>query len=155
MTSTTYSTTAVTALFHYLMDAENYATPLKVAGAYVETQKVNDGWEIISREFAVGDGATRLGYSDAYAYTVIARTAKTLTLQRDVANLLNGYNSGEPDALQFAPGGFCGHTYGAQRYAYQQDPNGEKLIARLTKRGWMVNGQRIVAGRAEHYDFNF
>ena len=155
MTSTTYSTTAVTAKFQYLMEAEDYATPLKVAGAYVESQKVDDGWEITSREFAVGDGATLVGWSDLHAYTVIARTAKTLTLQRDVAKLLNGYDSGEPDALQFAPGGFCGHTSGAQRYAYEQDQNGHKIVARLTKRGWAVNGQRIIAGRAEHYDFNF
>lgn len=128
----------------------------------------------VENPFKVGDGVTLCFYSDRDAYTVIAVTAKTITIQRDKATLLNGFESGEPDALQFSPGGFCGHTSGQQRYSYERDEKGSILKCHMKKRPMMVwtrgedgkysdvptadfrNGSaRIIAGRHEHYDYNF
>lgn len=132
-------------------------------------------------EFQIGKGVTVCGYSDREAFTVIKRTAKTITIQRDKATLLNGYKSGEPDALKFYPGGFHGHTEGVQRYHYERDENGEILVARLRKQprrvsltvgeytrdetgnlityklvpDFKVGSKTVIAGRSEHYDFNF
>lgn len=106
----------------------------------------------------VGDGVTVHLWSDSRAYTVVRRTAKRIWLRRDRATLLNGVNSGEPDALQFYPGGFVGHTSGAQRWAYTPDENGETEVASLRSDGkWRVaNSTRpVTAGRFEHYDYNF
>jgi len=130
--------------------------------------------------FKVGDGATLCMYSDRQAYTVIKVTAQSVTLQRDKATLLNGHNSGEPDALTFTPGGFVGHTEGIQRYKYEADPKGEIIVARMKRKprrvslpcGEWVENERglfterlapwfkhksstVVPGRSEHYDFNF
>ncbi len=108
----------------------------------------------------VGEGATVHHYSDSAAYTVVAVTAKTATLQRDKAKLLNAVGSGEPDALGFAPGGFVGHTSGIQRYAYERDPAGGLVRVSLRKNGkWRTaggKGEPVTFGvRKEHYDFNF
>lgn len=115
----------------------------------------------------VGDGATFTIYTDSKAGTIIARTEKTITWQRDKATLLNGYESGEADALQFSRGGFVGHTSGNQRYTFEPDPNGEiqKFSRRTLRSGkhvWKAVGHRtrssgcvLSAGRYEHYDYNF
>lgn len=104
----------------------------------------------------VGDGATICYWSDCDSATIIARTAKTLTLQEDTQELLNNTGSGEPDALKFAPGGFLGHTSGTQRWKTEPNPKGRIHVARLTKRGWMAKGLRVSVGvRNPHYDFNF
>jgi len=106
--------------------------------------------------FKVGDGATQLHYSDAEACTVIAVTPKSVTVRKDKQTLLNGTGSGEPDALKFTAGGFCGHTSGKQRWAYEPDANGSVTVFRLRKNGRMMNGTlRLVEGRSAHYDFNF
>jgi hypothetical protein len=118
--------------------------------------------EQATQAFEVGDGATVVMWSDAHAGTIIEASAKTVTWQRDKATLLNGVESGAEDALTFSPGGFCGHTSGVQRYSYAADENGETQTFTLRKNGkWilagqaMKNGRRLVAGRREHYDFNF
>lgn len=108
----------------------------------------------------VGEGVTHLGYTDRYAYTIIKVTPKTITAQRDKAILLNGVNSGEPDALTFSPGGFFGHTEGTQRYRYERDPMGEVVKFSLRNDGiWRKSGSgkydRMVFGRSEYRDFNF
>lgn len=155
--------------FSCMIDASPFIDSQRSAGYFVTVEHVGKGLSgeayrvatkefafiVTSRAFAVGDGATVSGWSDSEVHTVIARTAKTLTLQRDKATLLNPVGSGEKDALQFAPGGFVGHTSGVQRYEYERDENGETCVARLTKRGWQVNGSRVGSGRFEHYDFNF
>lgn len=145
-----------TVSFPFNSEAYPYASAQRRSGLYVtESFDRATGFTIESREFVVGDGATLCGYSDREAYTVVARTAKTLTLQEDKATLLNGFDSGEADALKFTPGGFSGHTDGTQRYAYAANPEGRKVIARLTKKGWTVQTQRVIAGRHHHYDYNF
>ena len=117
---------------------------------------------ILTGRRKVGDGVTTHGYSDAHAWTVIAVSARLITIQRDKAILLNGPNSGEPDALTCTPGGFCAHWEGAQRYRYERDPNGAIRKASLRKDGgWRLvgeplkGGKFLTAGRHEFYDYNF
>jgi hypothetical protein len=119
---------------------------------------------------AVGEGATYHLWSDAHAYTVerVSASGKTAWIRRDKATLLNGANSGEPDALKFSPGGFAGHTSGTQRWAYEPDPEGKlmKVTRRVLKSGkviWKQAGWRTSSPggtvsfghRSEHYDHNF
>lgn len=117
----------------------------------------------------VGMGATIHYYSDSQACTVVAisKSGKRITLRADKAKLLNGANSGEPDALEFSPGGFCGHTSGHQRWAYEPDPNGSEhdFSLRTLPNGatrWVRVGESLrggttasLKGRFHHYDFNF
>jgi hypothetical protein len=111
----------------------------------------------------VGTGATWNGYSDHYAGTIVKVTAKTIQVQEDRADLLNGFKSGEPDALVFTPGGFCGHTSGFQRYTYTPDPEGEIVTFTLRSNGQWVkaktparSGPRLRIGvRSKHHDYNF
>ena len=140
------------AKFPYAQEAYNSKDSLAKEGKYVimteDASAKEHRYILESREFEVGDGATLCGYSDRDAYTVIKRTAKTLTIQEDKSTLLNGFESGEKDALVCHPGGFCGHVEGTQRYSYE-------VVARLTKKGWKVNGSRVVAGRSHYHDYNF
>ena len=156
-------------LFPAMMEAGPYAGKLRAAGYFVTVRALGDGlsgdayqfatregsYAVSARAFEVGDGATVSGYSDADAYTVTARTAKTLTLRADKQTLLNGTGSGAPDALQFSRGGFVGHTSGRQRWECQPDTNGRTVTARLTLKGWQADGKSVGAGRRPHYDFNF
>lgn len=118
----------------------------------------------------VGQGATFCLWTDCHACTVIEvrRNGKEAVLQRDKATLLNGFNSDEPDALTFTPGGFAGHTSGTQRYSYERDPNGQiiRVSRRTLKNGeviWKQVGQPTKSpgatatfnGRHEHHDYNF
>lgn len=108
----------------------------------------------------IGDGVTACRYSDCHAFTVIAKTKTTVTLQRDKATLLNGRKSGAGDALTFTPGGFVGHTDGTQRYSYEKNPKGAITIARMRdnkrqRKGLYDGSSSIIFGRHEHYDFNF
>lgn len=101
----------------------------------------------------VGDGVTVCYYSDKEAFTVIKRTAKTLTIQRDTA-ILN------PDFVpEWIAGGFAGHciNQSEQTYTYERNPNGATYTARWSeKRGsWVVNGNNVIIGRHEFYDYNF
>lgn len=121
----------------------------------------------------VGEGATYTLATDSHACTVVrvdTRDGKPwrVLLRRDEATLLNGPDSGEPDALTFSPGGFVGHMSGTQRYSYKPDPTGDKytVTRRVYKGGvvrWKLVGHKSRAAglsahfrcRLEHYDFNF
>jgi hypothetical protein len=121
-----------------------------------------------------GQAATYTVYTDSYACTVVSvsKSGKTAVVQRDKATLLNGANSGEPDALNFSPGGFCAHVSGVQRYSYERDPDGEKF--KVSRRAVKVAGKVVgyvwkrcghgtkspgcsvsFGNRSEHYDYNF
>lgn len=121
----------------------------------------------------VGMGGTIHLFTDSYAVTVIevSKSGKMVTVRRDAAKLLNGFNSGEPDALEFFPGGFCGHVEGHQRYSYTPDPAGqtERFSRRVktTRLGvelvsWVRVGDTAKGGtkltlgrRVRHHDHNF
>lgn len=104
-------------------------------------------------EVKEGDGVTVHLYSDAEAFTVIKRTAKTITIQRDTAILDENFKP------EFVEGGFCGHCVNQdeQTYAYKRNPNGRKITARWSeKRGAFLYLDKIITnGRREFYDYNF
>ena len=101
----------------------------------------------------VGDGATVCYWTDRHAYTIIKRTAKTLTLQQDKAIL-------DPEFKpEFIPGGFCAHCVNQadQTYQYDRNPNGRIIIAYWSKKknGFYWQGLHVIPGRHEFYDYNF
>lgn len=115
--------------------------------------------KIYDCEPAVGMGATEHGWSQSYAYTIIAVSAsgKTITLQRDKTTLLN------KDELEFHPGGFAAHCSNqhVQRYSYERDPEGVVRKATLRKdgvfrmKGHRNSGRVTINLRREFYDYNF
>ena len=116
--------------------------------------------------FKVGDKATHTTYTDSSAgYIVhVSPNGKTVLFARAEAKLLNGINSGEPDALEFSPGGFVGHTSGTQRWEVAAEPNAghrDKFTLRSNGR-WVISGggtyspgNTLSPGHHPHYDFNF
>ena len=103
---------------------------------------------------AIGDGVTVHFYTDAHAYTIIRRTAKTLTLRRCKATLDPNFKP------NFIPGGFAGHVtnQSEQRYTYDEDENGSVRRANWSekKHGFYVGRELSVSpGRHEFYDYNF
>lgn len=113
--------------------------------------------------FKVGDGATKRGYSDAHAGTVIkvSPNGKRVWIQRDKATLDPSFKP------EFIPGGFAGHctNQDEQTYTYERDPEGQVYEVSLRKwRGrycWTAKGcspdgrQHAALGRREFYDYNF
>ena len=104
-------------------------------------------------EIAVGDGATVCLWSDRNAYTVIKRTAKTLTLQRDRVTRDPEW---KPD---YIPGGFsviCLNN-SEQRWLYESDPEGKVITAHWSQKklGFYWQGLHVIPGRCEFYDYNF
>ena len=97
----------------------------------------------------VGDGVTVCGWSDRHAYTVIARTAKTLTIQRDRATLV-------PDFKPEFDGFYCVNS-GDQDYVYERNPEGavEKAYWSNRMEEFTVDGCLVKEGRREFYDYNF
>ena len=113
----------------------------------------------------VGDEVTYTIYTDSDCGWVreVSPNGKTVLVEMADQKLLNGVNSGEPDALKFHAGGFCGHTEGDQRWKITRAESPKVL--KFTLR---VNGQWKIAGHATkspgcvlrpghhpHYDFNF
>lgn len=108
-----------------------------------------------------GDLVTVCMYSDRSVYEVVgvSKTGKKLTLHPVKATLLNGFKSGEPDALVSHPGGFAHHVTGMQRYSYERL---EKDPARMSFAFWSRKQStyrrginRLAPGAHEHYDYNF
>lgn len=72
----------------------------------------------------VGMGATLRVGSDAYPYTIVEVTGKTLTAQRDNAKLVSGSRMSED-----------------QEYEYEPNPNAKKNVFTLRKNGrWVEKG---------------
>jgi hypothetical protein len=118
--------------------------------------------------FSVGDGVHWGAGTDTKAGTVVKvnKTGKTVWVVEDKVKLLNGVDSGEPDALKFYPGGFLGHTSGRQRYEFSPgdgEPRAFSLrssTGRHKLKGTSINGSMSVwgnlsPGRAYHYDYNY
>lgn len=120
---------------------------IKTKKAEIATQK--------SREVKVGDGVTILCYTDCKAYTVIARTEKTLTIQRDNAVLKPSFKP------EFVKGGFSAHCVNddEQEYIYSPNPNGEIMKLRWSDKYncWKApkGYKKAILGRYEYYDYNF
>lgn len=119
-------------------------------------RKIEDlKWQLhkeLNREIEVGDGVTLHLWSDAYACTVIARTATTLTIQRDKAIL-------DPDFKPERDGFYCTNQ-DDQEYTYERNPNGTTYKCRWSEKyGRWQHGSdgsmKITRGRHEFYDYNF
>ena len=118
----------------------------------------------------IGDPWTYVVHTDRHACYLeeISRNGTQLTLREAKATLLNGANSGHPQALDFSPGGFCGHTSGEQIWKIEKNPDGVGAIHKVSLR--FVNGHPIwklvgdsakspgckaFPGHTHYYDFNF
>lgn len=102
----------------------------------------------------VGDGMTATLYSDSHAYTIVKRTAKTLTLRRCKATLDPNWKP------EFVAGGFAGHctNQNEQRYTYEEVEGGEEIVVRWSEKlgRWTHKTYRLITlGRHEFRDYNF
>ena len=130
----------------------------------------------MDNEFKVGDGVSWSLFSDRFAGTVVKVTRCRVHVVEDDAKLLNGPNSGEEDALQVHPGGFCANVQGNQRYEYSRGSgrsylftlrNDKKRRYDSETKQWndvveqefrlkSANGYGSLShGRTKHYDYNF
>jgi hypothetical protein len=110
-------------------------------------------------KFKVGDGATWVVHTDRHAGTIVevSKSGKKITLQRDTATRLT-----DPE---FLAGGFSAHCTNNNEieYSYEQNPEGAKSVFTLRANGeWKLQntsadgyGNNLIAGRREHYDYNF
>lgn len=90
----------------------------------------------------IGMGCTMTSYTDRHAGTIIAMTAKTITVQEDDAKRTDG-------------NGMCDM---GQQYDYSHNPKGAISIFRMTKRkGWRDTGHRglLIGERDKFHDFSF
>jgi hypothetical protein len=167
MTSTTTVTAPVTS------DILPASCPAWDAARELRTQDEREAaFQALAAAPEVGMPATINHYSDRDAATIIAvsKSGRVITVREDHAKLLNGFNSGAADALEFSPGGFVGHTSGTQRYAYRTNLDGK--VTQFSRRERTVRGKRVVSWvevgrkrgqgstlsigvRAHNYDFNF
>jgi hypothetical protein len=87
-----------------------------------------------SEQGKVGDGATILMYSDTHPATIIARTAKTLTVQEDNHKIESG-------------------TWPDFQYSYSPNPNGAITVFHWSaKKGWQASGRRLLVGERRYYN---
>lgn len=130
------------------------------------TAQINADADAITA-LSVGDGVSVSVWSDVDAYTIIKKTATTITLRADKAELLNR------DDLRFIPGGFFAHceNQADQRYSYEANPEGHEIKISLRRwadeegnerRKWkragtktFEGGGNAYAGRRAFRDFNF
>jgi hypothetical protein len=115
----------------------------------------------------VGDKATFRLHTDCKACEVVhvSKSGKSITLRMCRAILLNGANSGAPDALTCVPGGFAGRVSGTQRWHVESDADGNEMRATLRKNGiWKAAGYSThsptmatvtIGVWAHYYDYNF
>jgi len=119
--------------------------------------------------FSVGDPVNWSAGTDVQPGTVV-RITKTRVIVRSIeTKLLNGCESGEPDALRFESGGFVGHTSGEQRYEFGEMTGPEIVFSRrengtgtaiaklqgTSMRGSMRAWGVLSHGHRKHYDYNF
>lgn len=123
-------------------------------GEYRSEKVIPAYGDYFKENIQVGDGVTVHLWSDAYACTVIKKTANTLTLRRDKAIL-------DPDFKpEFVPGGFGGFCMNntQQTYSYEPDPEASiyKAYWRPSQHRYVVNKSMLVTyGRREFFDYNF
>ena len=113
----------------------------------------------------VGDPVTYTVYTDRDCGWVseVSPNGKTVLVEFADQTLLNGANSGEPDGLEFSPGGFCGHTSGEQRWEIKRAKNPKVMKFTLRNTGYWKHathpskspGCILTPGHHPHYDFNF
>ena len=136
---------------------EEFKKELEATSEICDCKKKAEELKLIRSRFYQGleveDGVTVHLYSDAEAYTIIKRTAKTLTLQRDIATLDPNFKP------KFIEGGFCARcvNQNEQTYTYERDRGGRVITVRWSDKhgAFMYLGKVVTAGRHEFYDYNF
>ena len=119
-----------------------------------EEERINKEYQTaLNREVKVGDGITISLYSDAHAYTIIKRTANTITIQRDKATLKEDF---KPEIIPMGFAGRCMNNY-EQDYDYERDEDGTTKILHWSEKygNWIAKGGSVSLGRHEFYDYNF
>lgn len=136
-----------------MLGKENWEAIHPLYKEYHRLEKELNG--AIANNVQVGDGITLRVYSDCHAFTIIARTEKTLTIQQDKATLKNNWKP------EFVHGGFTAHctNQNEQEYDYEKDEKGQILKIRWSDKKSYWNAPRgfagISLGRHEFYDYNF
>lgn len=143
---------AVEDLRGYTAEQDDVMIDFTLARLEESLNAFND-YVLVPENAIVGDGVTSLGYSDRYAYTIVKKTAKTITIQRDIATIDPNF---KPNII---PGGFAGHceNQNDQTYTYEPNPDGEILKAYWSERDgvFKADGKKLRKGRREFYDYNF
>ena len=107
--------------------------------------------EYVRQNIAVGDGLTSYTQCGQHAYTVIKKTAWTVTLQRDKAII-------DPNFVpEFSANGVCRNS-NRQSYTYERDPDGEIIVAHWSKKNGGYHHKDFVAfneGRHEYHDYTY
>ena len=113
-------------------------------------QKYN---EYFKENATVGDGATVCMWTDREAYTIIKRTAQTLTLRRCKTTLKPEF---KPEIIAH---GFVGTVINQheQDYDYEENENGRIMKAHWSKKygEFRCGSNSVVPGRHEFYDYNY
>lgn len=120
----------------------------------IKEEKLEDEYQTaLNNEVKVGDGITISLYSDAHAYTIIKRTAKTITIQRDKATLKEEF---KPEIIPGGFSGYCTNNY-EQDYDYERNENGGTRVLHWSEKegNWITKGGSVRLGRHEFYDYNF
>ena len=115
---------------------------------------------VTAEDAQIGDPVHWSGWSDTHTGWIVAMTPTRITVEQGEGRLLNGANSGEADALQMTPGGFCAHTEGVQRWEISRTPNAPTLTFTRRKDGRFrrvgnTSGGLLWHGLEMYYDFNF
>lgn len=115
----------------------------------------------------VGDGVSVSVWSDVDAFTIVKKTATTMTLRGDFQKLINR------EELVFHAGGFAAHCENQHVQRYEYSPNLDGHEMKITLRRWkdaegnerrawkksgvgiFEQGGNVYAGRRAFYDFNF
>ena len=131
-----------------------------------DTAEINAAADAISA-LQIGDGVSVSLYTDSEAFTIIGKTAKTITLRCDHATLLN------KDELKFVVGGFAAHCQNQEDQRYDYAPNPDGHVVKITlrcwndaegnqRRKWKRTGVSVreiggsaFAGRRKFHDYNF
>lgn len=112
----------------------------------------------MKHDYKVGDGVCWNGHSDSYAGTVVRVSQTRVCVVEDEATLLNGFDSGEADALVMTAGGFCGHVEGIQRYEFKPG-TGPEVVFTVRMDGKVMRAGStyctLSPGRHKHHDYNF
>ena len=128
--------------------------------------------KIAKHDFKAGDSGNWSAGTDVRTGVVSQATPSSVTVIEYEGTLLNGPDSGEPDALTFVSGGFVGHMSGEQRYSFSPTSHTEKFTHRsvtyrdgnvvtsmklsgTSSKGSMRSWGILRHGMFKHYDFNF
>ena len=103
-------------------------------------------------ELEIGDHAHICHYSDISPVTVIKRTAKTITVRFDNAELDPNWKP------EFDIGGFSAHctNNNDQKWIITENPNGRTETFRLRNVGWRnKSDEKLYPEWMKQYDYNF